>query len=126
MDDHQLKATKWYMSVQLGNDAITAFQEALNENSDLLIEIPDKEGRLAEIPLNQIDQTDRQQLNSAWAKFLPDYYRKNGYGDASVEFLQESITKAKDGFDNFIGTKRQQEIAANNVNRVDSAKSKDS
>ena len=121
MDDHQLKATKWYMSVQLGKDATTAFQEALNENSDLLVEIPDKEGNLSEIPLNQIDQTDRQQLNSAWAKFLPDYYRKNGYGDAGVEFLQESITAAKDGFDNFIGTKRQQEIAANNANRVDSA-----
>ena len=46
MDDHaNSKATKWYMSVQLGNDATTAFQEALNENSDLLIEIPDKEGR---------------------------------------------------------------------------------
>ena len=122
MDGHQLKATKWYMSVQLGNDATTAFQEALNQNSDILVEIPDKNGQLAEIPLNQIDQTDRQQLNSAWAKFLPDYYRKNGYGDASVEFLQESITRAKDGFDNFIGTKRQQEIAANNANRVDSAK----
>ena len=122
MDGHQLKATKWYMSVQLGNDATTAFQEALNQNSDILVEIPNKNGQLAEIPLNQIDQTDRQQLNSAWAKFLPDYYRKNGYGDASVEFLQESITRAKDGFDNFIGTKRQQEIAANNANRVDSAK----
>jgi hypothetical protein len=122
MDDHALKATKWYMSVQLGNDATTAFQEALTENSDLLIEIPDKEGNLAEIPLNQIDQTDRQQLNSAWAKFLPDYYRKNGYGDASVEFLQESLTKAKSGFDNFIGQKRQEEIIANNVNRIDSAK----
>ena len=122
LDDHQLKAVKWYMSVQLGNDATTAFQEALNENSDLLVEIPNKDGQLAEIPLNQIDQTDRQQLNSAWAKFLPDYYRKNGYGDAGVEFLQESITRAKDGFDNFIGTKRQQEIAANNANRVDDAK----
>jgi hypothetical protein len=122
MDDHALKATKWYMSVQLGNDATTAFQEALTENSDLLIEIPDKEGNLAEIPLNQIDQTDRQQLNSAWAKFLPDYYRKNGYGDASVEFLQESLSKAKSGFDNFIGQKRQEEIVANNVNRIDSAK----
>lgn len=122
MDDHQLQATKWYLSVQVGNNAITAFQEALNENSDLLVEIPDKEGNLAEIPLNQIDQTNRQQINSAWAKFLPDYYRKNGYGDAGVEFLQESITRAKDGFDNFIGTKRQQEIAANNANRVDSAK----
>ncbi len=122
MDDHQLKATKWYLSVQVGNDAITAFQEALNENSDLLVEIPDKEGNLAEIPLNQIDQTKRQQINSAWAKFLPHYYRENGFGDAGVEFLQESITRAKDGFDNFIGTKRQQEIAANNANRVDSAK----
>lgn len=122
MDDHALKATKWYMSVQLGNDAVTAFQEALTENSDLLVEIPDKDGNLAEIPLNQIDVTDRQQLNSAWAKFLPDYYRKNGYGDASVEFLQESLTKAKSGFDNFIGQKRQEEIIANNVNRIDSAK----
>ena len=122
MDSHQLKATKWYMSVQLGDNAATAFQEALNENSDLLIEIPDKEGNLAEIPINQIDQTDRQQLNSAWAKFLPDYYRKNGYGDAGVEFLQESITRAKNGFDNYIGIKRQQEIAANNANRVDSAR----
>ena len=122
MDDHQLKATKWYMSVQLGNDATTAFQEALTENSDLLVEIADKEGNLSEIPFNQIDITDRQQLNSAWAKFLPDYYRKNGYGDASVEFLQESLTKAKAGFDNFIGQKRQEEIIANNVNRVDDAK----
>ena len=121
MDDHALKATKWYMSVQLGNDAVTAFQEALNNNSDLLVEIPDKEGNLAEIPINQIDQTNRQQLNSAWAKFLPNYYRENGYGDAGVEFLQESITRAKNGFDNFIGIKRQQEIAANNANRVDSA-----
>lgn len=122
MDDHALQATKWYMSVQLGKDAVTAFQEALTENSDLLVEIPDKEGNLTEIPLNQIDITDRQQLNSAWAKYLPDYYRKNGFGDASVEFLQESLTRAKDGFDNFIGRKRQEEIIANNVNRVDSAK----
>ena len=122
MDDHALQATKWYMSVQLGKDATTSFQEALTENSDLLVEIPDKEGNLTEIPLNQIDITDRQQLNSAWAKFLPDYYRKNGFGDASVEFLQESLTRAKDGFDNFIGRKRQEEIIANNINRVDSAK----
>ena len=46
---------------------------------------------------------DVVQVQQAYYQWLPQHIKENGFGDASPEFLNDGLQKAKQGYDTLIG-----------------------
>ena len=120
MDAHGLNATRHALATQAGSQAVPKFQTALTEDAETLVTVI-RNGEKVEIPLREINQADPKEITAAWTQWLPDYYKRNGYADASHEFLYDGLEKANEGFQNFIGAKQDAKIKQNNTERIDGA-----
>ena len=119
MDSNQLNGFRWGLSVKVGKQMPYSFQEALTNDSEFKVKLPGPDGSLAEVPLNQINQNNVSQLQTAWMQYAPHYYRENGFGDARPEFLAEGMTYAKNAFNTFIADKQKQATQTHKNNTMD-------
>ena len=122
MDAHNLLATKQGMAQQLMRTSVSTFQkELLNPETEYTVNIPDGQGGMKQVPLNQLNQNSTQDLNAAWTQFVPALLRKNGFGDADPGFLAKPLGLAQTNWNNYLGEKERETISTNEANLLDNA-----
>ena len=118
---HYLNATKHALATQMLEASSGMFEQGLQADSETIVEISGPDGKPKKVPLNEIDRSNPTQVTQAYYQWLPEHIKKQGFGDASSEFLTEGLLKAKDGYDRIIGTIQQNKIAKSNSERSEGA-----
>lgn len=121
----QLQGIKYAQSILAGKQAVPEFRKQVSSGqSDFIVKYNDGSGTLQEIPLGQIDQSNTDQMTTAFYQWIGDYYRNLGFQDTNTQFLQEGLTYASNAWDREAGSIRNKEIKTNNANRVDGVRQK--
>ena len=108
----KLNEVKYALSKRVGQQAANAFQESLIKDNGFTVLIDGEE-----VPLNALPSQDTQTLTKAWTQFMPEYFDKAGFGKASNEFLTAGVSIAQQGWTEWMGGKREQELEALQSNR---------
>ena len=118
---HFLNATKHALATDMLSVSTNVFETALSSDAETIVDIRQPDGTTKKVPLNEIDQGDVVQVQQAYYQWLPQHIKENGFGDASPEFLNDGLQKAKQGYDTLIGNIRQNEIQRNKSERIQGA-----
>ena len=118
---HYIQATRHALATDMLSQSTEIFKTKISSDAETIIDIRDENGQTRKVPLNEIDRTNLSELQQAYYQWLPNYIRENGFGDASPEFLNDGLQKAKQGYDTYIGTVRQAQIDRSNNERLESA-----
>ena len=120
-NSHFMNATKHALAKDMLSASTGVFETAMQEDAETIVDIRQPDGSTKKVPLNEIDRGDVVQVQQAYYQWLPQHIKKNGFGDASSEFLNDGLQVAKQGYDQLIGSIRQNEITRTKAERVEGA-----
>ena len=118
---HFMNATKHALAKDMLKASTGVFQTAMQEDAETIIDIRQPDGTSKKVPLNEIDRGDVVQVQQAYYQWLPQHIKKNGFGDASSEFLNDGLQIAKQGYDTLIAGIRQADITRTKAERMEGA-----
>ena len=118
---HFVQATKHALATDMLSQSTSVFQTAMQSDTETIIDIRQTDGSTKKVPLNEIDRGDVVQVQQAYYQWLPQHIKENGFGDASPEFLNDGLQKAKTDYDTLIGQIREHEIQRTKQDRIESS-----
>jgi len=118
---HYIQATRHALATDMLGKSTDIFKTKLSSDAQTIVDIRDQNGQTKKVPLNEIDRTNLSEIQQAYYQWLPNYIRENGFGDASPEFLNDGLQKAKQSYDTYMGEIRQKQIDRSNNERLESA-----